>query len=137
MNKKRTTLGMMMLAVMLTVPGGLQAAEEKKPGGRGNPMEVMTRELDLTGEQQEKIRAIMEKRREAGQEMRDATKEQMMEHRAATQREIDAVLTPEQQERMKELREERRKKMEERREQAGERREKRGTGDRTIRRAQD
>jgi Spy/CpxP family protein refolding chaperone len=69
--------------------------------------EALARELDLTREQRQKVRAIMERHRD---ENRTATKavfekcgEEMQKVRERTDKDIAEVLTPEQQQRFKEL----------------------------------
>ncbi len=91
-------------------PGGPGAQ-----GGRMNPEErlkMMTEKLGLTQEQQDKIKAIMEKNAPQFRELMakgrenltDADKEKMKELMKSQMEEIAAVLTPEQREKMKELR---------------------------------
>jgi Spy/CpxP family protein refolding chaperone len=103
-------------------PAGDKPAGERGgpggPGGRGgarmNPeerMKFMTEKLSLTQEQQDKIKAIYAKSADANKALREKgfqnlseeEKKQMNESRKAQQEEVNAVLTPEQKEKMKEL----------------------------------
>lgn len=96
---------------------------ERPPGGgdgkRMNPEErlkMMTEKLGLTPDQQEKIKAIFEKgkaEREAfkaaGGERTEEEKTKFRETMKAQRDEIDAVLTPEQRDKVKEMRKNREK----------------------------
>jgi Spy/CpxP family protein refolding chaperone len=98
-------------------PAGDRPAGERggRPGGRfGNPEERikwMTEKLSLTPEQQEKIKAIYAKNEEKNKALREKgfqnltedEKKAAMEARRAQMEEVNAVLTPEQQAKMKEL----------------------------------
>jgi Spy/CpxP family protein refolding chaperone len=81
------------------------------PGARMNPEErlkTMTEKLGLSDEQQNKIKAIMDEGREKMKEFRDLQPEERREKNRAFMQEqnakIQAVLTPEQQEKYKDLR---------------------------------
>jgi Spy/CpxP family protein refolding chaperone len=112
-------------AVMLPLGAPVQA-EEKKPaneqpgrpsGGAARPLlnpderlKMLTEKLSLTPEQQEKVKAVYAKNVETLKTMRqdkslteDARRQKFMEMRRAEMQEINAVLTPEQQEKMKTL----------------------------------
>ena len=113
-------------AVPPTPPGGTTAPPPKgdKPGrkpegggerGRMDPAErlkMMTEKLGLTSEQQEKVKAIMEKNgpqfkelmAKGRENLTDADKEKFKELMKSQMEEIGAILTPEQKEKMKEMR---------------------------------
>ena len=92
-------------------------AENKKPKAAraghtpGERLKAMTENLGLTEEQQGKLKAIFEQNRPKAKELRADTalskedkRAKMIELRKAEIQEIRAVLTPEQQEKMKEMR---------------------------------
>ena len=95
-------------------------AEDEKPkapetpaakGGPGERLKVMSEKLGLTEDQKEKVKAIFEKNMPKLKELRADTalsqedkRAKMMEIRKAEAQEIRALLTPEQQEKMKEMR---------------------------------
>ena len=95
-------------------------AEDEKPKaerpaarGAGERLKTMTEKLGLTEEQQGKIKEIFAKNAPKAKELRDDAalsqedkRAKMMELRKAEAEEIRAVLTPEQQEKMKALRKE-------------------------------
>ena len=96
-------------------PGDMRERIEKR-------MEHLTKELNLTKEQQEKIRPIIEKEMKDLREVRQDTSltpEQKMEKVKAihqgTQAELNKILTPEQQKKYAEMQEKSRKEMAERR----------------------
>ena len=102
-------------AALLAVSTSVFAEDEKPkaPAGRapGERLKMMTEKLGLTEEQQGKIKAIIEKNMPKAKELREDTalsqedkRAKMQELRKAEVEEIRAVLTPEQQEKMKELR---------------------------------
>jgi len=77
-------------------------------------LKMMTEKLGLTTEQQEKIKAVFEKgkaEREAlkpaGEKPTEEEREKIRASMKAHREEIDAILTPEQREKMKEMREKR------------------------------
>jgi Spy/CpxP family protein refolding chaperone len=78
-------------------------------------LERMTKKLDLTQEQQDKILPILEDKH---QKM-EALHNQMKEMRQNAMSQIEAQLTPEQQEKFRKAREERKEKMKEYREKHG------------------
>lgn len=87
---------------------------EDRPGlGDARRIEAMTRELDLTRDQRKQVRAIMERHREENRDLTRAMLEKCGEDmRGLRQRvddEINQVLSPEQQQRFKQLMEKRRK----------------------------
>jgi Spy/CpxP family protein refolding chaperone len=108
----------------LALPSGA-FAEEGKPekqeerAGRWNPEERLARmkeRLSLTDEQAAQVKAIMEKGQEESRTLREDKnlskedrREKMKEFRKAQVDEIDAVLTPEQRDKAKEMRKEQRK----------------------------
>jgi len=162
MKTKAITIGIVLMAMVL-VPLTLAAEDNAAPaprGGQGGPGgepreamrggmmgdmqgRMMMQQLDLTEEQQAKIKAIQEENRtqmqdarkavqEANQALQEAiesgTDDQIMAAgkalgeaygkegvlRAQTQRKINAVLTPEQQAKMKELKTQMRDRMQQR-----------------------
>ncbi len=96
-------------------PAPKPEAEGRGAGGRGAPgerLQMMKEKLNLTAEQEEKIKAIFEK---SGPELRElmskgrdnlseADKQKVRELMKTQMEEMGAVLTPEQKEKMKELR---------------------------------
>ena len=114
---------------LIALPTALRAEESKpsagsadaKPGraagAEGRPMldpaarlKMMTEKLSLTPEQQEKVKVIYAKNADKLKEMRgdkslaeDAKRQKFMEMRKSEMEEISAILTPEQQEKMKEM----------------------------------
>jgi Spy/CpxP family protein refolding chaperone len=109
-------------AALLAAPAGL-SAEEKKPAGerpvrqagaaRLNPearLKELTEKLSLTPEQQEKVKAVYAKNVETLKTMREdkslseeAKRQKFTEMRRTEMQEINGILTPEQQEKMKTL----------------------------------
>jgi Spy/CpxP family protein refolding chaperone len=98
--------------------GDKPAGERGGPGGRGagrmDPearVKFLTEKLSLTQEQQDKIKAIYAKSAEANkaarekgfQNLSEEERTKMRESMKAQQEEVNAVLTPEQQAKMKEL----------------------------------
>ena len=93
---------------------------ERKPGGAGGPggrgpeerLKMMTEKLNLTQEQQDKVKAIQEKHAPEFKELMgkgrdnltEADKTKLRELGKAQMEEIAAILTPEQKEKFKELR---------------------------------
>ena len=108
------------LAAILATSASVLAEDEKpkapdRPAARapGERLKVLTEKLGLTEEQQGKIKEIFEKNvpkakalREDAALSQEDKRAKMMELRKAEAEEIRAVLTPEQQEKMKELRKE-------------------------------
>jgi Spy/CpxP family protein refolding chaperone len=96
-----------------------KSEKQEGRGGRGNPEERLARmkeHLKLTDEQAEKVKAIMEKGREEGRAIREDKsasdedrRSKMKEFRKSQMEQIDAVLTPEQREKAKEMRKDQRK----------------------------
>jgi Spy/CpxP family protein refolding chaperone len=96
-------------------PAAKPDGERRGPGGRGTPgerLQMMKEKLNLTPEQEEKVKALQEKN---GPEMRelmskgrenlsDADKEKLRELMRGQMEEMAAILTPEQREKLKELR---------------------------------
>lgn len=104
--------------------GDRPAGERGDRGGRGagrmNPEErikFLTEKLSLTQEQQDKIKAIYAKSAESNKELREKGFQNLSEEERtklrdamrAQQEEVNAVLTPEQKEKMKELQPQRRR----------------------------
>lgn len=82
-------------------------ADDRPEAHDARRFEALARELDLTKEQRKKVRQIMDRHRS---EHREATKavfekcgEELKKVRESIDKEIGAVLTPEQQQRFKEL----------------------------------
>jgi Spy/CpxP family protein refolding chaperone len=111
--------------VLLPAPAGF-CAEEKKPAGerparqagaanraRLNPetrLKELTEKLNLTADQQEKVKAVYAKNVETLKGMREdkslseeTKRQKFMEMRKTELQEINGILTPEQQEKMKAL----------------------------------
>jgi Spy/CpxP family protein refolding chaperone len=109
------------IASSLAVPATIRA-EDPKPGGpgKGGPgrmgpeerLKMMTEKLDLTQDQQDKIKAIVEKNAPAMKELMakgrdnltEEDKTKLHEMMKSQMEEIGAVLTPEQKEKWKEAR---------------------------------
>jgi len=111
-------LGLFMLTVALSLFGAGAWADEDGKGYGHDPksyLEKLTKKLSLTQEQQDKILPIIE---EKHQKM-EALHEQMKEIRQQAMGKIEADLTPEQQEKWKEMQEERKEKMKEYKEKHG------------------
>ena len=115
MNRSLFTL--LLAAAGLIVTATSVFAEDEKPNSRkaghapGERLKTMTEKLGLTEEQQGKLKAIFEKNMPKVKELRADTalsredrRAKMMELRKAEMEEIRAILTPEQQEKMKEIR---------------------------------
>jgi Spy/CpxP family protein refolding chaperone len=114
-------LTILTVAAMLTC-GAVWAAEnaEKKKGPREMPgieqrMEMMTKQLELTTDQQAKVKALFE---QEGKEMREARakademtveqrREKMMARRESMDAKLKEILTPEQFQKLKEHRQNR------------------------------
>jgi Spy/CpxP family protein refolding chaperone len=123
-NLKKTMRSLLLAGTVLMMPLA-QAQEgqrkmEKDPAARAEQRTAwMTKELSLTTEQAEKIKAIhlqhMTKLASV-KEMEDEAqrKQAMMEVRKSQRTAVEAVLTPEQQARMKEIKAERKAKYQER-----------------------
>ena len=132
--KKLFTLLTLIVAGLVAAPSGLRAEDSKpapggekagrRAGGEGRAMldpearlKAMTEKLSLTSEQQEKVKAIYAKNVDKLKGMRedkslaeDAKRQKFMEMRKSEMEEISAILTPEQQEKMKEMTKEMREK---------------------------
>ena len=90
-----------------------KAPEGQRAHAPGERLKALTEKLGLTEEQQGKIKEIFAKNMPKAKALREDTalsqedkRAKMMELRKAEAEEIRAVLTPEQQEKMKELRKE-------------------------------
>ena len=124
MTKDGRTLWVSRLIVAGLLSGGLVLgttaawADGDGHGYKHDPqsqLEKMTKKLDLTKEQQDKILPILQDKH---QKM-EALHNQMKEMRQNAMSQIEAQLTPEQQEKFQKSREERKKKMKEYREKHG------------------
>jgi Spy/CpxP family protein refolding chaperone len=94
---RTATLAFAVTAAMATpVLAGPRGFEQDPSAFADQRIERMTRTLDLTAEQQSEIRTILEEQREMA-----------LQQRETVQARIDAVLTPEQQARIKERRDSR------------------------------
>jgi len=101
-------------AALLVATSGAFAQGDKPKGQRVDPAErlkTMTEKLSLTEEQQGKVKDVMAKNADKAKEIRKDTalsdedrRAKMQEHRKAEMQEIRALLTPEQQEKLKEMR---------------------------------
>lgn len=110
----RTLSALSIAAAFCLVIPSVQAADEKPArGARTSEARVkeMTEQLGLSAEQQGKIKAILDQNMPKAKEIRENAslsaedkRAKMQELRKAESSEIRAVLTPEQQEKMKELR---------------------------------
>ena len=90
------------------------AAKSDRPQGRPDPAErlkMMSEKLGLSEEQKTKVQEVFARTAEKGKELRKDTalsnedrRAKMQELRKGEMEEIKAILTPEQQEKMKELR---------------------------------
>ncbi len=123
--KTRHALFQLSAAILMALPAGLRAEEQKpagqKPARQGgaanrpmlNPearLKMLTDKLSLTPEQQEKAKAVYAKNVDALKAMREdkslseeAKREKFTEMRKSEMQEIQAMLTPEQKEKMKEV----------------------------------
>lgn len=115
MNRFLFTLPLAAAGLFITATSVIALDEKPKArnAGRapGERLKVMTEKLGLTEEQQGKIKAILEATAPKAKELRADTalskedkRAKMMELRKGEIAEIRAVLTPEQQEKMKEMR---------------------------------
>jgi len=92
--------------------GKHEGRRERGPGGPGDRLKMMTEKLDLTPDQQEKIKAIQEKNgaelkelmAKGRENLSEAEKTKARELMKSQMEEIRGVLTPAQQEKMKEMR---------------------------------
>ena len=124
MTKDGRTLWVSRLIVASLLSGGLVLgttaawADGDGHGYKHDPqsqLEKMTKKLDLTKEQQDNILPILQDKHEK----MEALHNQMKEMRQNAMAQIEAQLTPEQQEKFQKSREERKKKMKEYREKHG------------------
>ena len=67
------------------------------------PMEMFTRELDLSGPQQKKVSAILKKHEPEMEKVMEANRPKMDEVRLRIKSELNGVLTPEQSAKLEEL----------------------------------
>jgi periplasmic protein CpxP/Spy len=112
-------LGLFMLTVALSLSGTVAWADEDGKGYGHDPksyLEKLTKKLSLTQEQQDKILPIIEEKHQRMQGLH----EQMKEMRQQAMGKIEAELTPEQQEKWKDMQEKRKEKMKEYKEKHGE-----------------
>lgn len=114
----KPTLLTFMAAALMACPALVNAQnptdkpEQKRHMGPEERLKVMTEKLSLTAEQQEKVKAIYEKYGPQMKEFMSKGRENLTEQDRTKMRElmksqndeIDAILTPEQQEKMKEMR---------------------------------
>lgn len=111
-------MGLFMLTAALSLFGAAAWADGDGHGYGHDPkshLEKLTKKLDLTKEQQDKILPIIE---EKHQKM-EGLHQQMKEMRKQAMAKIEAELTPEQQAKWKEMQEEREEKMKEYKEKHG------------------
>lgn len=90
------------------------AADRPAKGEKLGKMGKQMAQLDLTAAQKEQLRPVLQEAQEQRKALKADTtltpeqkKAKMKENRAATQAKINAILTPEQQQKLKELRKER------------------------------
>jgi Spy/CpxP family protein refolding chaperone len=106
------------LTIALSMFGATTWADDDDRGYGHDPkshLERLTKKLDLTKEQQDKILPIIEEKHQRMQGLH----EQMKEIRQQAMGKIEAELTPEQQEKWKKMQEERQEKMKEYQEKHG------------------
>ncbi|HPA20647.1 MAG TPA: Spy/CpxP family protein refolding chaperone [Verrucomicrobiae bacterium] len=113
----KPTLLTFMAAALMACPALVNAQnptdkpEQKRHMGPEERLKVMTEKLSLTAEQQEKVKAIYEKYGPQMKEFMSKGRENLTEQDRTKMRElmksqndeINAILTPEQQEKMKEM----------------------------------
>ena len=112
MNKTLLTLPFAALALLTSSIGAFAEDEKPKPPrGPGDRLKDMSEKLGLTDDQKEKLKAIFEKNMPKMKELRGDTalsqedkRAKMQEIRQSEAEEIRALLTPEQQAKMKEMR---------------------------------
>ena len=107
------TTGLLATAICLIALSLAPLAAHARGRGRHEPapervVERLSEQLDLSDEQAEQVRQILDRRFEERRELRDSHRQEMEEFRAQTEGEIAEVLTAEQLEEMRRLREERR-----------------------------
>jgi len=73
-----------------------RGGEPRRPAGHFPSMDMMARELNLSAEQQAKIKAIFERNEERFRELRGDIRQHLESIRQQLKEEIDKVLTPEQ-----------------------------------------
>lgn len=105
MKSRLITLSAACVALFATVSQGL--AQDRAAGNndrpnrwqhrRGNRFELLTRALDLTPEQQAKIKPILEQAKPQVQAVRQEAKQKIQAIRENTQAQIRPILTPAQQ----------------------------------------
>lgn len=107
MNKKILTIALALsLPLAMTAYAGGGRGPEHFGGHRGDRVERLSKELDLTAEQKTKLEAVLQQEAERRKAMREETHRQMQE-----------FLTPEQMTKLENLRKERLEKWHKRREE--------------------
>lgn len=119
--RRAVTTGIVGLALLGLVPLTAQAWGR---GGRGEPSPEraaarLTERLDLTAEQQEQVKGVLEESFARRAEVRAAHREEMDALRDQTHEKLAAILTAEQVEKLDQLRELRQERMERRRDCVG------------------
>ena len=112
MKRKLFTLSFAAVALLTSASSVFAEDEKPKPAcGPGERLKEMGEKLSLTDEQKEKLQTIFAKNLPRMKELRADTalsqedkRAKMMEIRKGEMEEIRALLTPEQQEKMKEMR---------------------------------
>lgn len=104
MKSRLITISAACVALFVTVSFGLAqdpAANNDRPNRwqqkRGNPVEHLTKALDLTPDQQAKIKAIFEQAKPQIQAARQESRQKMQAIRESTRSQIRPILTPAQQ----------------------------------------
>ncbi len=107
--RRAAVAGLLGLSVLALAP---LAAQAWGRGDRGpspeRAVERMTERLDLTAEQQEQVREVLDSSFAKGREAREAHRSEMETIRQETQDRLAAVLSPAQMEELGQMREERR-----------------------------
>jgi Spy/CpxP family protein refolding chaperone len=112
MKSRLITLSAACLTLFATVPIGLAQDHAAKDNDRphrwhhkrGNPVEHLTKALDLTPEQQAKIQPIFEQAKPQLKAARQESREKVRAIRENTMAQIRPILTPQQQEKFDALR---------------------------------
>ncbi|MGQ9800270.1 MAG: hypothetical protein ACUVRL_01175 [Candidatus Saccharicenans sp.] len=101
-------IAVFILGVAVGVIGDKWLLEKKKPASRQRQepfptLEVIAKELQLTPEQEEKIREVFKRSEERFQAFREEIHTRLTELRDQLKTEMDEVFTPEQEKKMQEL----------------------------------
>jgi periplasmic protein CpxP/Spy len=124
---KFITMKVLQFLFLFICMGAMAQAQPPADTSRGRgPRVDMYKDLNLTQDQQEKVKAIQEKQRTESEAVRNNSslsreqqREQMMEIRKKYSEQIDVILTPEQREKLKAKQKEMQEQMEKRRNGGG------------------